>query len=40
MTPGESMAMSEPGFFRMVFSAATDEHFAVAMDRIEKHFAR
>ena len=39
MTPGLSMAMSEPGFYRIVYSAATDEDFAVAMARIETHFA-
>ena len=38
MTPGLSMAMSEPGFYRMVYSAASDEDFAVAMARIEAHF--
>ncbi len=39
MTPGLSMSMSEPGFYRMVYSAANDEDFAVAMARIETHFA-
>jgi aspartate/methionine/tyrosine aminotransferase len=39
MTPGLSMCMTEPGFYRMVFSAATDEDFAVAMKRIETHFS-
>ena len=40
MTPGCSMGMPAPGFFRIVFSAASDDEFATAMQRIEKHFAR
>ena len=40
MTPGCAMGMPAPGFFRIVFSAASDDEFATAMQRIEKHFAR
>ena len=32
------MSMPEPGFYRIVFSAASDDDFAMAMTRIETHF--
>ncbi|GKY96790.1 hypothetical protein MPSEU_000638200 [Mayamaea pseudoterrestris] len=35
-TPGWSMRNDKPGFFRCVFTAATDEEFAMALQRLRK----
>lgn len=35
LTPGDSMRNERPGFFRCVFTAATDDEFAVALQRLE-----
>lgn len=35
-TPGWSMRHSAPGFFRCVFTAATEEEFALALERLRK----
>jgi DNA-binding transcriptional MocR family regulator len=35
-TPGRSMKNESPGFFRCVFTAATDEGFDLALSRITK----
>lgn len=34
-TPGLSMGMTEPGFFRIVYTAAPEAAWAVALQRIE-----
>jgi aspartate/methionine/tyrosine aminotransferase len=34
LTPGLSMRNEEPGFFRCVFTAATDDEFKVALERL------
>ena len=39
LTPGLSMKNEEPGFFRCVFTAATDEEFALSLDRFRKFAA-
>jgi aspartate/methionine/tyrosine aminotransferase len=36
-TPGRSMRNELPGFFRCVFTAASDEEFALGMDRLRKY---
>lgn len=36
LTPGNSMRNERPGFFRCVFTAASDDEFAIALQRIEK----
>lgn len=36
LTPGASMRAEDPGMFRCVFSAATDDGFEVALDRFAK----
>jgi aspartate/methionine/tyrosine aminotransferase len=36
LTPGLSMRHERPGFFRCVFSAATDEEFSIALVRFRK----
>jgi len=36
LTPGLSMRNEEPGFFRFVFTAATDDEFALSLDRLRK----
>jgi aspartate/methionine/tyrosine aminotransferase len=36
-TPGRSMKNERPGFFRCVFTAATDTEFALGMDRVRKY---
>lgn len=36
-TPGRSMKNEVPGFFRCVFTAATDEEFALGMERLRKY---
>jgi aspartate/methionine/tyrosine aminotransferase len=38
LTPGLSMRMQKPGFFRCVFTAATDAEFEIALQRFEKYF--
>lgn len=35
-TPGNSMRNERPGFFRCVFTAASEEEFTIALERIEK----
>lgn len=35
-TPGMSMRNAEAGFFRLVFTAATDQEFELALERLEK----
>lgn len=35
-TPGWSMRNEQPGFFRCVFTAATDEEFALSLERFRK----
>ena len=35
LTPGDSMRNERPGFFRCVFTAASDDEFAVALKRLE-----
>ena len=35
MTPGESMDMKAPGFFRLVFTAPTDQEFDVVVERLK-----
>jgi aspartate/methionine/tyrosine aminotransferase len=39
LTPGNSMRNEEPGFFRIVFTAATDDEFALGLERIRKFAA-
>ena len=39
LTPGSSMRNEQPGFFRCVFTAATNEEFALALDRFKKFAA-
>ena len=36
-TPGKSMKNERPGFFRCVFTAASDEEFQLGMDRLRKY---
>jgi aspartate/methionine/tyrosine aminotransferase len=36
LTPGNSMRNEQPGFFRCVFTAASDDEFVIALQRIEK----
>jgi aspartate/methionine/tyrosine aminotransferase len=36
-TPGRSMRAEYPGFFRCVFTAASDEEFSLGLDRIKKY---
>jgi aspartate/methionine/tyrosine aminotransferase len=36
-TPGQSMKNERPGFFRCVFTAASDEEFDLGMDRLRKY---
>jgi aspartate/methionine/tyrosine aminotransferase len=36
-TPGRSMKNERPGFFRCVFTAASDEEFALGMDRLRNY---
>lgn len=36
-TPGRSMRAEYPGFFRCVFTAASDSEFALGLDRIKKY---
>ncbi|KAL7566484.1 hypothetical protein ACA910_000957 [Epithemia clementina (nom. ined.)] len=38
LTPGNSMRNEEPGFFRIVFTAASDHEFALGLQRL-RHFA-
>lgn len=38
-TPGRSMRAEYPGFFRCVFTAASDAEFALGLDRIKKYVA-
>ena len=38
LTPGNSMRNEEPGFFRIVFTAATDQEFELGLQRL-RHFA-
>ena len=35
LTPGQSMRFTRPGFFRCVFTAATDAEFEIALERLE-----
>ena len=35
LTPGESMRNERPGFFRCVFTAASEDEFVVALQRLE-----
>jgi len=35
LTPGDSMRNERPGFFRCVFTAASEDEFAVALQRLE-----
>jgi 1-aminocyclopropane-1-carboxylate synthase len=39
LTPGNSMRNEEPGFFRVVFTAATNDEFALGLERIRKFAA-
>lgn len=39
LTPGLSMRNEEPGFFRCVYTAATDEEFALSLERFRKFAA-
>jgi aspartate/methionine/tyrosine aminotransferase len=39
LTPGLSMRNEQPGFFRCVYTAATDDEFLVSLDRF-RNFAR
>ena len=34
-TPGSSMKNEQPGFFRFVFTAATDTEYELALQRME-----
>lgn len=36
LTPGDSMHNERPGFFRIVFTAASDEEFALGLERFRK----
>lgn len=36
LTPGDSMKNERPGFFRIVFTAATDEEFQLGLERFRK----
>ncbi len=36
-TPGQSMKNERPGFFRCVFTAASDEEFELGMERLRKY---
>lgn len=38
-TPGRSMRNELPGFFRCVFTAASDDEFALGLERIKKFVA-
>ena len=38
-TPGRSMQNELPGFFRCVFTAASDQEFALGMERLRKYVA-
>ncbi|KAL3923267.1 MAG: hypothetical protein SGILL_001753 [Bacillariaceae sp.] len=38
-TPGRSMLNERPGFFRCVFTAASEEEFALGMERLRKYVA-
>lgn len=40
LTPGESMRNEKPGFFRCVFTAANDEEFSLALERLRSFFKR
>ena len=39
LTPGLSMRNEEPGFFRCVFTAASDDEFEISLDRFRKFAA-
>jgi len=38
-TPGDSMNNEEPGFFRIVYTAASDDEFALGLERLRKFAA-
>lgn len=38
-TPGRSMKNERPGFFRCVFTAASDEEFELGMERLRNYVA-